>query len=157
MINSLNSSLDITKTIILPILDNVKELKSSIEYYQSFHPILTKLYVDEQFGQQYCTGEYNEGLLNFLVYDTERFSENKKIVIEESVKYTKHLMQTGLSGYTDEMLENEKNEMYEKMLEQVNTFKEIVNNSDGYDRIMKELQRRKEFNIMKLKQYGIEI
>ena len=57
---------------------------------------------------------------------------------------------------TDEQYEAEKKDSQVLQSRQIDKFKSVMDNPVEYARVMKELQRRKELNTEKLKQYGIK-
>ncbi len=157
LIESLEYSLEVTKEIMLPILDKVTDLKTCVEYYETYNESNLCLYTDKNFGQLYANNWYNEGLLNAKVYSVEEYIEKRKKKLAKAIENDIYMIKIGKSGFTEETYEKEKNEMYEWMLERIEKFKSIMNNPNEYDRVMKEMERRKEFNTGLLRNYGFEI
>ncbi len=153
---SLQYALYVTKQIMLPIFDEVNDLKSCIDFFEIFGFGILNLYTDKDFGQSYSGGEYNEGLINTMVFDIKQFSERQKKYFVRNDEYTKYLIQMGWWRLTDEQYEAEKKDSQVLQSRQIDKFKSVMDNPVEYDRVMKELQRRKEFNTEKLKHYGIK-
>ena len=72
LIDSLKYSLEVTKEVILPALDEVNNLNKCVSFLEKHDSTMLRLYDDEIFGLKYCSGEYNEGLLNVLLFNVEQ-------------------------------------------------------------------------------------
>ena len=156
LIESLQYSLEITKEVMLPILDDVTDLKACVKFYEIYSEPMLNIYIDKDFGRFNSSGNYNEGLLSVKVYNVEQFVESEREAFNKNIELKKYLMQLGKTGYTEETLEKSKIIMQESMLRQIDKFKTIINIQEEYDRVIMELERRRELNTEKLKQYGIK-
>ncbi len=157
LIESLEYSLEVTKKIMLPVLDKVTDLKECVKYYETYETPMLNLKIDKDFGRFQNDYSYNEGLLNVKVCNVEEYIERKKKSLSEAIDYYMYLMSIGETGFTEETFEEEKNYLHGRMLESIEKFKSIMNNPNEYDRVMKEMERRKEFNTGLLRNYGFEI
>ena len=157
MIESVKYSLEVIKDIMMPILDEVRDLESCITHIEVYNGPNLNLYVDEHFGQKCNSGECNEGLLNFKLFNIEEFIARKDKQIKLYDKQMMYLISIGAIGYTLESYKEEQLRTQERVHGFIKAFEDIVNNPTEYDRVMKELERRKEFNVNKLKSYGIYV
>lgn len=156
MIESVKKSFCVTEQVMLPILDKVDSLKSARDFFRQFSSPLLRIYDDEQeFGRNYSSYEYNEGLINFLVVDLEEYIENKKIDLEKANAYTLTLMKKGEIGLSKESFEEEKKVLETSMQEQISKFERCLKNESVYMSIMKELENRKRVNLNILELYGL--
>ena len=115
------------------------------------------IYADEHFGQRYSSGDYNEGLLHFKMFNVEEYIARRKECQKRCDEQMMYRISIGAIGYTIETYKEEQRFMETRMNEAVKKFEGIFNNPVEYERVMKEFERRKEFNIEKLESYGIDM
>jgi len=155
MIESIKYSLGSIKEIMLPILDEVTDLRKCIDYYDMYDTTMMNIYVDEKFGLMNSGVEYNEGLINFKVFNTEEFEEKRRTRMKRAEERVKYLISVGGTGYTEESYKKEQLRQEERLKKTVSDYEKIMNNPQEYERVMKEMERRKEFNVQNLKKYGV--
>ncbi len=153
---ALNQSLEKTKQVMLPELEKVMDLTSCLEYFRFFRPDLLHIYSDENFGRRWGGWRISEGLLSLKICTVEEYKKHKALSLERSVKEDLYLIQKGRSGYTKEDVENKKREQEQIMLERIVIFERMKEDSEQYDRVLKELESRKVRNFEVLKLFGIE-
>lgn len=153
MIESIEYSLEMTEKYIIPRLDKITNVKEGVEFFKEYNTIL--LAVKRNFGKGQSSYEYNEGLLNVLVYTLDEYISYVKNLHEECNNMILNEMRTGLNGFTMEEYRCDKKRREEKMERKIEIFTEISNSPEKYREVMEELERRKEHNLEVLKKYGV--
>ncbi|MDE7398097.1 MAG: hypothetical protein K2N06_01075 [Oscillospiraceae bacterium] len=154
MLSELQYSLDITKKIMLPIIGNVKDLNSCIEYYyQVSHFRLNFTCNAEEFANNpnpRCSKCY------WLVKANYKGDGLKKAT-EKSLANTDRLMKDGRCGYTQEEFENECEGARNFVIQQ-NIIRDKFQSDDKLKaKVMSLLEQCKAKNTATFRSYGIEI
>ena len=155
MVESLKKSLVIIKDIVLPTLNKINSLRECIDFFGDFHPGLLVLNEYTNNLENYSDFAINEGLVQIKVFTPEQFDEYLKRVCAENEKHTRHLIKIGLSVYTEKMIKEEQNIINEYINNQTRIFFAAINNQSSYNKLINELERRKENNTEILKEYGV--
>ncbi len=155
MLSSVRHSFKITEEIMLPIFNQVMDLKTCMNYFNMYSPSLLFLYNEEDFQGKY--NKYNEGLLNLKVYSIDGYIKNKENQRKRYKERTEHLISIGKTGLTMDALKEILMEKEKGAMEQIETFKKYMNDPEINKRVMQELERRKKSNIEILRAYGLEI
>lgn len=153
LLDAVEYSLEVTKQVMLNVFDEVKDIRTCVEYLRTYSPQELMLFVDETFGQDEC----NEGLLNFMVYDIDEYEKTRREGHEETNEYMMLKLNDEEKQAVMDWFEENRKEREKRMLEQIETFKQVVNDPAQYARVMEELARRKKVNTEILKSYGIEL
>ena len=119
-------------------------------FFGDFHPGLLVLNEYTDNVENYSDFAINEGLVQIKVFTPEQFDEYLKRVCAENEKHTRYLIKIGLSAYTENMIKEEQKMIDEIMNKQKEIFSSIINNSDLYNKLLVELERRKNNNLKKL-------
>ncbi len=157
LVESIKYSLEVTQQVMLPILEEVVDVKTCVEFYQRFFSPMLRIYADADYGQSKNCGQYNEGLLNFKVYDVDSFIDCKKVRHKKTSDRWIHLMKIGKTGLTEESYAEMINDLKGDMEEQIDIFKFRMQDTLEYNRVLSELKARKHFNLDILRKYGIDI
>lgn len=157
MAEALYNSLAVTKKIMLPELNKAIDLRSCIEYYSVFAPSYLNIYTDENFGRPWNNWQYYEGLLQLLVYSANEYEEISKKSCDEYLKVLHYQIKEGIIGRAEEKFEEDKKLAIKNTIEDIENFRFIKQNPEQYNRIIKELERRKEANLQLLREYGLNV
>ncbi len=147
MYKTIIESLDDIKNYILPLFDSVKTLSSCIDYYDEFGGFMS-IIVDSNFG---TNANYNEGHLYIIANKKQDFGENVKTKIEHYIEKNK---KAGII-LTDNDIEKKRESLITFAEKQKKYMNYILNNKEVKDEFGLEMQRRKSYNLDKLKEYGI--
>ena len=153
MAKSIEYSLEMTERYVIPRLDKITNVKEGVEFFKEYNTILLAIY--RNFGKGQSGYEYNEGLLNVLVYTLDEYISYIKNLHEECNNRILNEMRTGLNGFTMEQYQYDKERRWKGMEEEIEVFTEISNSPEKYREVMEELERRKEHNLEVLKKYGV--
>ncbi len=156
MLMVIEKSLQDTKEIVIPEFDKVVDIKSCVEYYQRMLSPLLQIYDDEAWGQKLLGNTANEGLLNFMVYSAKEFEDAQINQLQKYFELELHRINTGKSGCSMEEYEEMKRDSEKIANEQIGNFKDIVGDANKYERIMEELNNRKNVNQELFRKYGLE-
>ncbi len=153
MAKSIEYSLEKTEKYVIPRLDKITNVREGVDFFKEYNTTL--LTIKRNFGKGQSSYEYNEGLLNVLVYTLDEYISYVKNLREECNNRILNEMRTGLNGFTMEEYRCDKKRREEKMERKIEIFTEISNSPEKYREVMEELERRKEHNLEVLKQYGV--
>lgn len=153
MDKSIEYSLEMTEKYVIPRLDKTTNVKEGVDFFKEYNTTLLAIY--RNFGRGQSGYEYNEGLLNVLVYTQDEYISYIKNLYEECNNRILNEMKTGLNGFTMEQYQYDKEWRWKGMEEEIEVFTEISNSPEKYREVMEELERRKEHNLEVLKQYGV--
>jgi len=147
ILSEMEHVLNITKGIMLPILDEVVDLEACVEYFNKFG-LDMHLYDDKQdFGNKYVNNYYNEGLLYIKTNNQGGIIKKTK----ERLVTIAYNIEKGRFGYT----QKDYDEKY-KEVEELKRLKPF-NVSELYAKEFAELERRKVANTEILRSYGLEL
>jgi hypothetical protein len=132
MMEGVKYALEVTKNIMLPILDKITSLEACIEY-QDVIGMKIYLYDDENFGNDIRNNFYNEGLLLIKTNNHNYFIKKLEIFLAEKDKKDTECAWSKLTLVSD------------------NIFTKL------YDKALAELERRKIVNIEVLRSYGLSL
>ena len=137
-------ALDQAKQYILPVLDSIVSLRGCIDHYMVYHSPIINIISDEY--DRECR---NEGLLYFKIDDhSDMIREFSK-----SLEVTKKMIKK--DRHYDSVLAMRCVDSEEYRMELISKRDAIYNDPVVYQQVMAELERRKQFNIEKLKSYGL--
>ena len=153
MAKSIEYSLEMTEKYVIPRLDKITNVKEGVDFFKEYNTPL--LAVKRNFGKGQSSYEYNEGLLNVLVYTLDEYISYIKNLHEECNNRILNEMRTGLNGFTMEQYQYDKEDRWKGMEDEIEVFTEISNSPEKYREVMEELERRKEHNLEVLKKYGV--
>ncbi len=153
MAKSIEYSLEMTEKYVIPRLDKITNVKEGVDFFKEYDTTL--LAIDRNLGRVQSGYEYEEGLLNVLVYTRDEYISYVKNLREECNNRILNEMRTGLNGFTMEEYRCDKKRREEKMERKIEIFTEISNSPEKYREVMEELERRKEHNLEVLKKYGV--
>jgi hypothetical protein len=149
MLNEVKFSLKVTKEIMLPILDKMTDFEKCIEYDEIIG-IDTAIFDDENFGTDYYSNHYNEGLLLIKTNNQDDFIERKQKELD-MIEYNKKMGRGPIpSKRVFELIE-------EGRIEQITKRDNIYNNPELYKKALSELEKRKVANTATLRSYGLEL
>ena len=153
MAKSIEYSLEVTEKYVIPRLDKTTNVKEGVDFFKEYNTPL--LAVKRNFGKGQSSYEYNEGLLNVLVYTLDEYINYIKNLHEECNNRILNNMKAGIYGFTMEQYQYDKEDRWKGMEEEIEVFTEISNSPEKYREVMEELERRKEHNLEVLKKYGV--
>ena len=143
LLESMSNSLEVTKKYMMPVLLNITDLESCYDYFQKNNSTIMLLRLDENFGQKYSTGESNEGLICFKLFNAKQYKEKEQFYFEEFKKKMRHFDKIG-KGIND--VESIFDMCEKNMCESNKKFKTALDNPSEISRINTELKRRKQAN-----------
>lgn len=154
--DAFNYSLDSVKQVILPIFDEVSELKKVDIFFRKYKAGFLKIYnSDELFGMSKIGNEDNEGLLELKLFSVDEYMKLKKTDRKETMEKNLYLYKSGKTSWTPESFKKSQEEYDMEMNEAIEKFVHIKRNSIEMKKVMEELERRKKINIECLRKYGI--
>ena len=153
MAKSIEYSLEMTEKYVIPRLDKITNVREGVDFFKEYNTPL--LAIDRNLGRVQSGYEYEEGLLNVLVYTLDEYISYVKNLREECNDRILNEMRTGLNGFTMEEYRCDKKRREEKMERKIEIFTEISSSPEKYREVMEELERRKEHNLEVLKKYGV--
>ena len=153
MAKSIEYSLEVTEKYIIPRLDKITNVKEGVDFFKEYDTTL--LAIDRKFGRGQNGYDYNECLLNVLVYTLDEYINYIKNLHEECNNRILNNMKVGIYGFTMEQYQYDKEDRWKGMEDEIEVFTEISNSQEKYREVMEELERRKEHNLEVLKQYGV--
>ena len=153
MAKSIEYSLEVTEKYVIPRLDKITNVREGVDFFKEYDTTL--LTIKRNFGKGQSSYEYNEGLLNVLVYTLDEYISYVKNLHEECNNRILNEMKTGLNGFTMEQYQYDKEDRWKGMEDEIEVFTEISNSPEKYREVMEELERRKEHNLEVLKKYGV--
>ena len=153
MAKSIEYSLEMTEKYVIPRLDKITNVKEGVDFFKEYNTKL--LTVKRNFGKGQSSYEYNEGLLNVLVYTLDEYISYIKNLHEECNNRILNNMKEGIYGFTMEQYQYDKEDRWKGMEDEIEVFTEISNSPRKYREIMEELERRKEHNLEVLEKYGV--
>ncbi len=153
MAESIEYSLEVTEKYVIPRLDKITNVKEGVDFFKEYDTTL--LAIDRKFGRGQNGYDYNECLLNVLVYTQDEYISYIKNLYEECNNRILNNMKAGIYGFTMEQYQYDKEDRWKGMEEEIEVFTEICNSPEKYREVMEELERRKEHNLEVLKKYGV--
>jgi hypothetical protein len=149
MLNEVKFSLEVTKKIMLPMLDKMTDFEKCIEYNEIIG-MNTAVFDDENFGTDYYSNFYNEGLLLIKTDNHDDFIERKQKKLD-MIEYNKKMGRGPIPS------ENIAELFEERRIERIRKRDNIYNNPELYKKALSELEKRKAANIATLRSYGLEL
>ena len=151
LLESMSASLADFKKIMLPVLNDVTRLENCYEFYKISMPSILTITPYENYNRASSICEYNEGLLNFVLFNEKQFGENEAFWYEHFLQNTKYIAKRDGLGNIEQMIIDNKRVLSKK----IELFNSITNNSNEYDKIIEELQFRKKINLELMRMYNI--
>ena len=157
MLEALRYSLEVTKEVMLSIFEEVESLETAYEFYEKYQPQMVTIYEGEKNGILYGNFEYKEGLLNFLLLDSEQFIT----ILEQRAMKRKEIerkqIELGLRKDSPQLQEEMKKRIKDSRGNAVRMFTSMRDNPVEYAKILKEAERRKTHNTEVLRGYGLDV
>ena len=158
MLKVVKHSLEETKEFILPVLNEVNDIKACIEYFNMFCPGLQNLYYEEEeFGNTNPNNFYNEGLLYIKYGSCDYYIENMERRLQRQLAMTAHRVKTQQSGYTQKRYDDEYKGIEEHKDIRIAHANKIFSDREWSSAALTELEQRKLANIEILKSYGFHM
>ena len=142
-----------TKQIMLPLLNEVTDLNSCVDYYHLLHLPLLYLINDDDFGNGDPSYYYHEGLLLIKTNNRDDGIEH----MEQSFARTAKWMKEGKCGLTQQEFEEECERGKKFRLQQIGLRDKMQKDPESNAKVTAELERRKTANIEILRSYGLSI
>ncbi|MBQ9934743.1 MAG: hypothetical protein IJO70_02755 [Lachnospiraceae bacterium] len=153
--NALNNSFDYTEKLILPVLDDIVDLKTCMKYFHKFR-MKTVLYgPKDNFGKNNKYSYYQEGMLNYLLFNFEEYKILKEKQYEETIENIKINLNNTIVGDIDAELNRNKKLHWNMTNRQIMIFKEVCQDKSEWEKVHIELDKRKNENINELNKYGL--
>ena len=136
---------------MLPLLDEVRDYKACMEYYNNYSLGQQRIYdVMENRREPYS---YRDGLLNFKAFTAEEYSNRERNRFngadERDLQYVKE------GTMSMEEFESEKADSDRRLKADVEVFEKYANNEEYHKILMEELESRKRENTERLREYGL--
>jgi hypothetical protein len=155
-VDAVKHSLKMTEKIILPIFNNVVDIRSCIEYLDRYG-IMNLHYKNETFGNDNIASNCNEGLLWYKLNDRDAYIEIRDRGLERQLAWIICKIKEGVTGHTQEHYEKQKRINDEGRPQRLARANEIFNDHEWRGKVLEELERRKATNIILLRSFGIKI
>ena len=152
MIKAISDSVEPTKRMALPALNEATGLKESLDYFIKYVGN-TKIYNNSDFGAE-MNGD-SEGLLYFICYDYEGYMNQKNRIWEKEMKIWKYSYEHNMTGFTEEGFLGFIDELTEGKNKKIKEVFNMYNDKECMKRMAEELERRKQANIQALKSYNL--
>ncbi len=155
MLMVIEKSLQDTKEIVILEFDKVVDIKSCVEYYKRMLSPLLRIFTKQLYERNDMSVVSNEGLLNFLVYSSEEFKEQKIFQLKRECELELERIRSGKSGCSLEQFNALKESWEEDTNEQIDMFVGARECLEEYDQILTELENRKKRNQELFRKYGL--
>lgn len=152
LIDSMKYTAELTRYIILPIIDRVYNIENCYSYFRTFIPGV--LFLNENEFEKGKTNKHNEGIIYTKIYDIDQFILHKKELYEKFKKEKLLVVKDTANGYSMQDYENDLISHYENIQITIERFKSLVLDSAKLEELF---QTRKRNNLEILKKYGIEV
>jgi hypothetical protein len=153
--SSIETALEITKEIMLPILDEVVDLEACIEYFHKFGDDMNLNYDVEDFGNKQVNNFYNEGLLHIKTVSLSNYRNFREKKIEKDLIKFAYGVKT--NTYTQEFYEAWLKKFEDEKPMRIALYDKISNDHEWIAKAHTELEGRKAANIEILKSYGLNV
>ena len=151
LFESMNASLADFKQIVLPVLNDITSLKKCFKYYKISMPSILAINSYENYNSVSSMSEYNEGLLNFVLFNEKQFCENETFWFEQFLQNIKSEAERDGLGNIEQIIRDNKYAVSKK----IELFNTIINNLNAYDKIIEVTNLRKKSNMELIKIYNI--
>jgi len=164
--DALRNALDITKEIMLPVLDKAVDIASCMDcFYMLGLPMeLSTPYSyykgtfgDKIFGSHKHDKLGGEWILHFKVNDRDDYSERQERGIERYYAKSLHYAKTGRSAVSPESYEEDYKESKEAKPKRLAHDHKIFDDHEWCTKAFAELERRKAANLEILRSYGFKL
>lgn len=146
--NQMKYALEETEKIMLPILDQIEDTESSLEYFFAIGTISFSSPVYEENRGDFAPGEFDDSLLLVQMNNHDDFRNMCQKELEKDYEAIKR----GISNWSREKAQQEKEEY---RLRIVALRDRIYNNPELYEKALAELKRRKQANQEVLRYYNL--
>ena len=151
LIEALKKSVQHVEEIMLPLLDEVRDYKACMEYYNNYSLGQQRIYdVMENRREPYS---YRDGLLNFKAFTAEEYSNRERNRFngadERDLQYVKE------GTMSMEEFESEKADRDRRLKAKIEVFEKYANNEEYHKILVEELESRKRENTERLREYGL--
>ena len=157
MLEALRYSLEVTKEVMLSIFEEVDSLETAYEFYAKYQTWMLCLYGGEKNGIVCREFGYEEGLLNFLLFDSDQYIEKLEQRGIKTDAMERKQLELGILRYSPKFQEETKKFRYDGRKNAEKIFTTIRNSMEKYEKILKEAKRRKVHNIEVLRGYGLDV
>ena len=135
---------------MLPHLDEVRDYKTCIEYYNNY---TGQMFLHEDFQNRHKHADYNDGLLNFKVFTAEEYSKWKREKFKSVTRRDLQYVKEGRMSMED--FESENTEVKERFERDIALFEKYANNKEYHKILVEEMEDRKRENTEILREYGL--
>ena len=157
MIEALRYSLEVTKEVMIPIFEEVNTMKKCYEFFEKYNASVLKVCEEEKKGIVYSNYEYGEGILNFLLFDSEQYIVRYEQIVMNNEEKERKQIELGILNYSHELCEKIRKDSEELIKYEIKKFISMRDNLEDYAKILREAERRKAHNIEVLRGYGLDI
>lgn len=157
-ISGLEEAVDLTKQIILPVLDSVIDIKSYLEFYFKFKG---EPFLDYKPSHYEHLNQYG-GLFRLKVDTWESFLERNEGYVLRGYDISDERNKSSLANNPErlaqflEKVDKKRKEFLSKHVERESLAKQMFGDKEWCEKAFEELKRRKAANIETLKGYGVE-
>ncbi len=157
--DAVKQSLGMTKKIVMPILDNVLDIESFINYCIKFKlPISLPLhYENVNFANNWPSAVSNEGLLWVKLNNRNAYLKLQELAVNIELAIIARWIKDGKTGHTQDYYNEYHIKMEERKMHNVIEYDEIFNDHEWIAKAHIELEFRKESNTKTLRSYGLNI
>ena len=157
MLEAVKHSFEITEKIMLPVLNEVKDLETCMDYFYKINATRKVQSCSENFGNCLPINFYNEGLLHLKVYSLDEYIEKIKSNADRWRKLEEYNLETGRTGITKESFDEWWEDEKRILSKQIDIFSKLINDPEENMKAMEELERRKAANMDALRSYGFKV
>ena len=157
MIEALRYSLEVTKEVMIPIFEEVNTMKKCYEFFEKYNASVLKVCEEEKRGIVYSNYEYGEGILKFLLFDSEQYIVRYEQIVMNNEEKERKQIELAILNYSHELCEKIRKDSEELIKYEIKKFISMRDNPAEYAKILKEAERRKAHNIEVLRGYGLDI
>lgn len=154
LIKSVESSVFATEQVLLEKLKNAIDLRRCMDFFWDFEDLVVHIIDNENLGAD-C--EWNEGLVNFKIFsNVEEYAEFRKKRYEINSEHMLYAIENGGTGWTMEDYKKKQISREKNIQRDIELFEKYMS-GQNHERVMEELEKRKELNLGVLRVYGFEI
>ena len=157
MIEMLRYSLEVTKEVMIPVFEEVNSLESSYNFFEKYDASMLNVHVGEKNGILYSSFEYGEGMLNFLLFNSEQYIESQNQRTVKNREKENKQFELGILKYSQELREKMRKDGEKFIGIQIKSFTSMRDNPVEYTEVLEEAKRRKVHNIEILRGYGLDV
>lgn len=138
---------------IVPIMRGINSLEKTLEYYQKVSKRQQDISYLKRTNPMNPKNVWLDGLMNFVVFTKAGFKHNRENYFTMRIQQLKMLNE--VDGGKPEQLDMHIKEISDYIQEEIRIYEEACDDMVIYKNIKKEVQSRKEYNIERLREYGL--